>query len=56
MSLIRTLSLDRMRFGDYDIVPVNSISKSIKRPTFRSASASNRQPVVQKIKIHKNIN
>jgi uncharacterized protein with GYD domain len=23
MSLIRTLSLDRMRFGDYDIVPVN---------------------------------
>jgi hypothetical protein len=24
MSLIRTLSLDEMRFGDYDNVPVNS--------------------------------
>jgi hypothetical protein len=32
MSLIRTLSLDEMRFGDYDSVPVNSSGELSQLP------------------------
>ncbi|UVI30271.1 hypothetical protein [Paenibacillus spongiae] len=34
MSLIRTLSLDEMRFGDYDNVPVNSTRPINKKADF----------------------
>ncbi len=46
MSLIRTFSLDEMRFGDYDNVPVFSIRQINKKADFSSVSAANCQPDV----------
>lgn len=41
MSLIHTLSLDEMRFGDYDNVPVNSKRLGAKSSACRSRVAHN---------------